>query len=180
MNEWYLSHGKDGFKIECVQVKMRHKVVSACFEALDTVVFHRFCDPPSLAWKIPLGNPKEVENNNLGSLLYEAFSWGFLMPDRHAKSVMDFPVPDEVGEKHWLGPLYWKDDDGEGDPTEEPAEGMTIELDDLGWEETREVFTQRFLGVSADEFVRRFRAGEYDEDEPEYLLDVLVYFPELD
>lgn len=56
----------------------------------------------------------------------------------------------------------------------------TVELDDKGWAEAREAVTRRFLGIDADEFVRRFHAGAYDTDEPDYLMDVLAYFPELD
>lgn len=56
----------------------------------------------------------------------------------------------------------------------------TVALDDQGWAEARNAMTMRFLGISADEFVTRFKAGEYENNEPDLLMDVLAYFPELD
>jgi len=60
------------------------------------------------------------------------------------------------------------------------AAAPTVELDDQGWADVRDAMARRFLGVDADEFVRRFKAGDYDADEPDFLMDVLAYFPELD
>lgn len=56
----------------------------------------------------------------------------------------------------------------------------TIELDDAAWQAEREVATQRFLGISAAEFVERYENGFYDEIEPDTLMTVLGFFPELD
>lgn len=57
----------------------------------------------------------------------------------------------------------------------------TIELNDTQWAEAREKVAQRFLGVGADEFAEKYVAGEYEGDnEPDFLMDVLAYFPELD
>lgn len=56
----------------------------------------------------------------------------------------------------------------------------TVELDDRAWVAEREAVTQRFLGMSAEEFVRRYRAGDFDAAEPDMLMTVLGYFPELD
>ncbi len=58
---------------------------------------------------------------------------------------------------------------------------VTIEeLTDERWAKIRDEVAQQWLGVSADEFVARFTAGEYDEDEPDALMSVLAFFPELD
>jgi len=56
----------------------------------------------------------------------------------------------------------------------------TVELDDEAWAAERDAVARRFLGVSADEFVRRYTANEYDEDDVDGLMAVLAYFPELD
>ena len=54
------------------------------------------------------------------------------------------------------------------------------ELDDAAWALERDAITTTFLGIGADEFVRRFTAGEFDEVEPDGLMAVLAFFPELD
>lgn len=54
------------------------------------------------------------------------------------------------------------------------------ELTDDRWAEVRDEVTQQWLGVSAEEFVARFNAGDYDVDEPDALMSVLAFFPELD
>lgn len=56
----------------------------------------------------------------------------------------------------------------------------TVELDDAAWAEMRDSATRRFLGIDAADFVRRYEAGDYDADEPVFLMDVLAFFPELD
>lgn len=56
----------------------------------------------------------------------------------------------------------------------------TVELNDQEWAAERDAIAQQFLGIDADEFVARYRAGAYDIDEPEALMTVLAYFPELD
>lgn len=56
----------------------------------------------------------------------------------------------------------------------------TIELNDAAWAEARESMAQRFLGMSADDFVQRYNAGDFDTNEPVFLMDVLAFFPELD
>lgn len=60
------------------------------------------------------------------------------------------------------------------------TETETVELDDKAWAEMREAVTQRFLHISAEEFGLRYQAGEYDQIEPDFLMDVLAYLPELD
>lgn len=58
---------------------------------------------------------------------------------------------------------------------------QTAVLDDQQWEATRESVAQAFIGVSAADFKRNFLAGVYDGDnEPDLLMEVLGYFPELD
>lgn len=47
------------------------------------------------------------------------------------------------------------------------------------WEENRNKVTQRFLGISAEEFIERWNAGEYPDPDPD-LMDLLAWFPELD
>jgi hypothetical protein len=56
----------------------------------------------------------------------------------------------------------------------------TVELDDEQWIAERDATVRHFLGIGADEFAARFRAGAYDRDEPDALMTVLAYFPELD
>lgn len=53
-------------------------------------------------------------------------------------------------------------------------------LDDHEWEAQRDAITQRFFGIDAADFIRRYTAGEYDDVEPNGLMLVLSYFPELD
>lgn len=55
-----------------------------------------------------------------------------------------------------------------------------VELDDAAWAVERNNVAQRFLGISAVEFVRKFKAGEFDNAEPDGLMAVLAFFPELD
>lgn len=55
-----------------------------------------------------------------------------------------------------------------------------VDLTDEQWERERDAITRRFLGISALEFVERYNAGEYDDVEPDGLMTVLGYFPELD
>ena len=56
-----------------------------------------------------------------------------------------------------------------------------VELNDAEWAEAREAMAQSFLGLSAEEFVARFNAGDFDgDDAPDLLMDVLAFFPELD
>jgi len=55
-----------------------------------------------------------------------------------------------------------------------------IELDDTAWAIERNNIAQRFLEISATEFVRKFKAGEFDNAEPDGLMAVLAFFPELD
>ncbi len=54
------------------------------------------------------------------------------------------------------------------------------ELDDQQWEQVRDEVARRWLGLSAADFVERFNAGAYAEVEPEELMSVLAFFPELD
>ena len=56
----------------------------------------------------------------------------------------------------------------------------TVELDDRAWAVEREAVTQHFLGIGVDEFVARYEAGAYEDQEPDALMAVLAYFPELD
>lgn len=57
---------------------------------------------------------------------------------------------------------------------------ITRALTDAEWDEAREAIAQRFIGVSATEFVENFNAGLYDGDNaPDLLMEVLGYFPEL-
>lgn len=54
-------------------------------------------------------------------------------------------------------------------------------LDDRQWADAQESIAQSFLGVSAAEFKRNLKSGAYDgENEPDLLMEVLGYFPELD
>lgn len=54
------------------------------------------------------------------------------------------------------------------------------QLTDNEWASLRETITRRYLGISADEFVERFNAGDFDDASSEFLMTVLGYFPELD
>lgn len=56
----------------------------------------------------------------------------------------------------------------------------TIELDDTAWAAEREEAAQRFLGLSAEDFIAGYKAGAYDGFEPDGLMAVLGFFPELD
>ena len=56
----------------------------------------------------------------------------------------------------------------------------TVELDDKAWAEAQDAITMRFLHVPAAVFVEKYLAGAYDEAEPDFLMDVLAYFPDLD
>jgi hypothetical protein len=55
----------------------------------------------------------------------------------------------------------------------------THELNDEQWIAERNAIAQRFLGVTAEEFVKRYNEGEYG-DEVDGLMAVLAFFPELD
>ncbi len=57
---------------------------------------------------------------------------------------------------------------------------QTVTLTDQQWNAEREAVTQRFLGMGAEEFRQRYLAGEFDEVEPDGLMAVLAFFPELD
>lgn len=58
--------------------------------------------------------------------------------------------------------------------------GTTV-LEGKAWDDARDGMTRRFLQVSADEFVEKFKNGDYEgDDEPDFLMEVLAYFPELD
>ncbi len=57
---------------------------------------------------------------------------------------------------------------------------QTVELNDKQWAAERDAIALAFLGVNADEFVKRFEAGEYNDDEVDGLMAVLAFFPELD
>ena len=50
-------------------------------------------------------------------------------------------------------------------------------MTDEEWNDEREATTQRFLGVSAEEFMKRYKNGEYEYDAA--LCQTLMVFPEL-
>lgn len=56
----------------------------------------------------------------------------------------------------------------------------TVELDNEAWQAERDAATRRFLNMSADEFVERYQRGDFDNCEPDGLMAVLGFFPELD
>lgn len=56
----------------------------------------------------------------------------------------------------------------------------TTELDAAAWEAERDAITRTFLNMGADEFVARYQTGEFDAIDPDGLMAVLAYFPELD
>jgi hypothetical protein len=56
----------------------------------------------------------------------------------------------------------------------------TDELDTGDWEAMRSAVTQRFLGMTAAQFVEAFRRGDFDTDERADVMTVLALFPELD
>lgn len=56
----------------------------------------------------------------------------------------------------------------------------TTELDATAWEAERDEITRTFLGIGAADFVARYKAGEFDAIDPDGLMAVLTYFPELD
>lgn len=56
----------------------------------------------------------------------------------------------------------------------------TTELDAAAWEGERDEITRTFLGVGAADFVARYKAGEFAAVDPDGLVAVLAYFPELD
>lgn len=58
-------------------------------------------------------------------------------------------------------------------------EALAVDTSDAEWQTTRDETSRHFLGIGADEFVRRYNAGEYDE-EVAGLMAVLSLFPELD
>lgn len=60
------------------------------------------------------------------------------------------------------------------------TEAGTTVLEGDSWIAARDAMARRYLGVTADEFVSKYRSGDYDDDPPDFLMDVLMYFPELD
>lgn len=52
------------------------------------------------------------------------------------------------------------------------------ELDDDQWEAERNLMTQRFFQIDADEFISRFEKGDF-EDDGSGLMQTLMLFPEL-
>ena len=56
----------------------------------------------------------------------------------------------------------------------------TVELNDEQWDQERDAVTRRYLGLSAADFVRNFRDGAYADSQPDDLMTVLSFFPELD
>ena len=67
---------------------------------------------------------------------------------------------------------------GETDTTMGPT-AITPELSDEEWKARRNATTQRFFGIEADEFLRRFEAGEFADDSVDGLMQTLMIFPEL-
>jgi hypothetical protein len=56
----------------------------------------------------------------------------------------------------------------------------TTELDETAWEAERDEIARAFLRMGAADFVARYKAGEFDAIDPDGLVAVLAYFPELD
>lgn len=56
---------------------------------------------------------------------------------------------------------------------------QTTTLNESEWQAEREAATQRFFGLSADEFVQDYEAGKYPDDDLDGLMQVLMLFPEL-
>lgn len=55
-----------------------------------------------------------------------------------------------------------------------------VELDDAAWIKERDTICRTFLGISAEDFVAKFMAGGYEDEDDGILMTVLAYFPELD
>lgn len=117
MNQWSVSHGKDGFSLYLNEVPLWAYITETAFEVVDTKLGHPFCGGGhAWMWKIHVGKPRRNQDgdleNSVGDYLFKLGNKAMALTDTHGTTVARIPLPDDIGGQLW-GPdfRYWEEEE---------------------------------------------------------------------
>ncbi len=126
MNEWTISHGRDGYSIVLERTPAWAHAVGWAAEKVDAALGHVLCGAgsPGWLWELPIGRPRrdptdaEVLLNSVASHLFDLGNWLFNTPYRHRTFQRRVPISDELGLELWPESAEWALDEDEEPPAE--------------------------------------------------------------
>ena len=110
MRQWRLSHGRNGYQVEVVDVPRVLVAAEWISERLMTFTGHIICCKiPEFAWKVPLSRKRdpdypEIWERSLGSVMWQFSTYLLSASYRRNKSVTIIPITEENAT--CINPMY--------------------------------------------------------------------------
>lgn len=109
MQKWQLWHSRAGYHVELAEVPWWALALSRVAERVDVATGCVLCGAhmPNFLWKVPVGKPEYDESvvepdddpflvNSLAGVISNFFNWAFSRDVMCSKSLLYFPVSEEV------------------------------------------------------------------------------------